>query len=186
MPPHRLGATPSLRVSVPCGAISMGSLLGVPCRTRPTEFCLLRSVPPPGFLNLLTAYSSQCLVALFHATGTRWVFPSELCSLPGAAPPLDGRCPRVVLRPAPRNIVTQWRSRLQGLALLESPVPAAYWLGSRLPVALLGLCPSRVTHSARRKRCFHLLPFLSFTARRRNNAGRDFKGLPVELHGWSP
>jgi hypothetical protein len=106
LPPLRHGATPSLRVSVPCGAISMGSLLRVPCRTLPTEFCLLRSVPPSGFLNLLTAYSSQCLVALFHATGTRWVLPSELCSLPGAVPPLDGRCPPAVLRPTPRNIVT--------------------------------------------------------------------------------
>lgn len=66
------------------------------------EFYLLRSVPPSGFLNLLTACSSQCLVALFHATGTRWVLPSELCSWPGAVPPLDGRCPHVVLRPAPR------------------------------------------------------------------------------------
>jgi hypothetical protein len=186
LPPLRLGATPSLRVSVPCGAISMGSLLRVPCRTLPTEFCLLRSVPPSGFLNLLTACSSQCLVALFHATGTRWVLPSELCSLPGAVPPLDGRCPRVVLRPTPRNIVTQWRSRLQGVALLESPAPAARWLGSRLPLALLGLCPSRVTHSARQKRCFHLLPLLSFTDRRRNCGGCDFRGLPVELHGWSP
>jgi hypothetical protein len=129
LPPLRHGATPSLRVSVPCGAISMGSLLRVPCRTLPTEFCLLRSVPPSGFLNLLTAYSSQCLVALFHATGTRWVLPSELCSLPGAVPPLDGRCPRVVLRPTPRNIVTWWRSRLQGFALLESPKPTARWLG---------------------------------------------------------
>jgi len=96
------------------------------------EFYLLRSVPPSGFLNLLTAYSSQCLVALFHATGTRWVLPSELCSLPGAVPPLDGRCPLVVPRPAPRFLkktATLGRSRLQGFALLESPAPAARWLG---------------------------------------------------------
>jgi hypothetical protein len=97
----------------------------------PTEFCLLRSVPPSGFLNLLTAYSSQCLVALFHATGTRWVLPSELCSLPGAVPPLDGPCPRVVPRPAPRFLknAISGRSRLQGLALLESPALAACCLG---------------------------------------------------------
>jgi len=44
----------------------------------PAPLCLQRSVPPSGFLNLLTACSSQCLVALFHATGTRWVLPSEL------------------------------------------------------------------------------------------------------------
>jgi len=65
--------------------------------------------------------------------------------------------------PVPRfrkNAMTG-RSRLQGLAPLESPRPAACWLGARLPVALLGLRPSRVTHSVRRKRCFHLLPLLS-------------------------
>lgn len=84
------------------------------------------------------------------------------------------------------RIATQWRSRLQGLALLESPAPAARWLGLRLPVALLGFSPSRVTHSAHRTRCFHRVPLLSFTAHRRNNAGRDFRGLPIELHGWSP
>jgi len=82
-------AAPSPRVSVPCGAISMGSPLA-------PELCLLRFVPSPGFHNLLTAYSSQCLVALFRATGTRWVLPSELSSLQGAVPPLDGHCPLVV------------------------------------------------------------------------------------------
>jgi len=164
----------------------MGSLLRAEALSA--EFYLLRSVPPSGFLNLLTAYSSQCLVALFHATGTRWVLPSELFSLPGAVPPLDGRCPLVVPRPAPRfrKNATLGRSRLQGLALLESPAPAARWLGWRLPVALLGFCPSRVTHSARRKRCFHLLPLLPLADRRRNCGGPGFRGLPVEQHGWSP
>jgi len=46
------------------------------------ELCLLHLVPPPGFLNLLTAYSSQCLVTLFHATGTCGVIPSELSPCP--------------------------------------------------------------------------------------------------------
>jgi hypothetical protein len=44
----------------------------------PTKLCLLRFVPSPGFLNLMTACSSQYLVALFHVTGTCGVLPSEL------------------------------------------------------------------------------------------------------------
>lgn len=151
-------------------------LLGFPSPVAPSawevyltaKFCLLRSVPPPGFLNLLTAYSSQCLVALFHATGTRWVIPSELCSFARSRAASRRPLPscRSPSHTSTRRIVTSGWSRLQGFAPLESPARDARWLGWRRPVALLGLCPSRVTHSARRKGCFHPLPLLSFTARR--------------------
>jgi hypothetical protein len=61
-------------------------LLGFPSPLAPSawevylfaKLCLLRLVPTTGFPNLLTACSSQCLVALFHATGTCGVLPSEL------------------------------------------------------------------------------------------------------------
>jgi len=174
-------AAPSPRVSVPCGAISIG------CPRAP-EFCLLRFVPPPGFRNLLTAFSSQCLVALFRATGTRWVLPSELFSFAGSRTASRRPLPSCRSLPVPRfrENATTGQSRLQGLALLESPWPAAYWLGLRPPGALLGFRPSRVTHSARRKRCFHFLPLLSLTERDRNHDGCGFRGLPAEQHGWSP
>jgi hypothetical protein len=134
----------------------------------PTELCLLRSVPSPGFLNLLTACSSHCLAALFHAAGTRWVLLSERFPFQEPFRLSTDFCPLVVPRPAPlfRKIATAGRGRLQGLAPLESPLPAVRGLGSRQPAALVGFRPSRVTHSARRKRCFHLLPLLSLTARR--------------------
>jgi len=78
-----------------------------------TEFYLLRFVPPPGFRNLLTACSSQCLVALFHATGTRWVLPSELFSFPGAVPSLNGPGPLVVPR---RHLDSEKTRRPDGAA----------------------------------------------------------------------
>jgi hypothetical protein len=87
---------------------------------------LARFVPPSGFLNLLTAFSSPHLAALFHATDACWVLPSELSPPRGAVPPLDGLCPPVVLPPSPpfRRRMTPGGRRLQGFVpLLESVAP---------------------------------------------------------------
>jgi hypothetical protein len=87
---------------------------------------LARFVPPSGFLNLLTAFSSPHLAALFHAADACWVLPSELSPPRGAVPPLDGLCPPVVLPPSPpfRRRMTPGGRRLQGFVpLLESVAP---------------------------------------------------------------
>jgi hypothetical protein len=55
----------------PLGASGMRSPLA-------TGLCLPGYVPPSGFLNLLTAFSSPYLAALFHAACTCGVLPSEL------------------------------------------------------------------------------------------------------------
>jgi len=39
--------------------------------------CLTHYVPPSGFLNLLTVFSSNCAEAVLHASSTRGVCPSE-------------------------------------------------------------------------------------------------------------
>jgi hypothetical protein len=87
---------------------------------------LARFVPPQGFLNLLTAFSSPHLAALFHAADACWVLPSELSPPRGAVPPLDGLCPPVVLPPSPpfRRRMTPGGRRLQGFVpLMESVAP---------------------------------------------------------------
>jgi hypothetical protein len=87
---------------------------------------LTRFVPPAGFLNLLTAFPSPHLAALFHATDACGVLPSELSPPRGAVPPLDGLCPPVVLPPSPpfRRRMTPGGRRLQGFVpLLESVAP---------------------------------------------------------------
>lgn len=50
LPPLRHGATPSLRVSVPCGAISMGSLLTYGVLPAPLRSAFRFSQPPDGLL----------------------------------------------------------------------------------------------------------------------------------------
>jgi hypothetical protein len=139
------------------------------------------SQPPDGLLLPMPCGLVSCH---WHLLGS----PFRAFSLPGAVPPLDGLCPPVVPRPAPRfrKNATLGRSRLQGLTPLASPLPAARWLGQRRLVALLGLCPSRVTRSPRRKRCFP--PFAPHILGRTPSKRRrpDFRGLPDEKHGWSP
>jgi hypothetical protein len=61
-----------------------------------TRLCLPGCVPPSGFLNLLTAYSSARRTALFHAACTRGVLPFRAFPSQGAASPLGDRCPHVV------------------------------------------------------------------------------------------
>jgi hypothetical protein len=88
--------------------------------------CLTRFVPPSGFLNLLAAFPSPHLVALFHATDACGVLPPELSPPRGAVPPLGGRCPPVVLPPAPpfRRRMTPGGRRLQGFVpRVESVAP---------------------------------------------------------------
>jgi len=74
-----------------------------------TRVCLTRYVPPPGFLTLLTAYSSTGYPALFHAGALMEFCPSELfprpeprrLSTPDALLPLtDLRAPRGTGKPA--------------------------------------------------------------------------------------
>jgi hypothetical protein len=88
--------------------------------------CLARFVPPSGFLNLLAAFPSPHLAALFHAADACGVLPSELSPPRGAVPPLGGLCPPVVRPPAPpfRRRMTPGGRRLQGFApLAESVAP---------------------------------------------------------------
>jgi len=139
------------------------------------------SQPPDGFLLPMPCGPVSCH---WHPLGSPFRALFLARSRTASRRPLPScRSPPV---PRFRKNATTGRSRLQGLALLESPWLAACGLSERLPEALLGLCPSRVTHSARRKRCFHLLPLLSLTERGRNRDGRDFRGLPAKQHGWSP
>jgi hypothetical protein len=60
-----------------------------------TRRCLPCCVPPSGFLNLLTAYSSARRTALFHAACTRGVLPFRAFPSQGAASPPGDRCPVV-------------------------------------------------------------------------------------------
>jgi hypothetical protein len=73
-------------------------------RVNLPRVCLTRYVPPSGFLNLLTAYSSNHPEALSHAPGTHGVFPCRAFPLKTA--PCSHRAgfpwsQRTILHPQP-------------------------------------------------------------------------------------
>jgi hypothetical protein len=68
--PRGLAALPS---PVELLSQGFGPLLRQHCESTRTRLCLPRYVPSSAFLRPSTVYSSQHLVALFHATGTRGV-----------------------------------------------------------------------------------------------------------------
>jgi len=110
------------------------------------------SHPPGGLLR-------PDLPGLFHPGGACGVFPFRAFPSRGAVSPLGARCPPdvassgmprdtehgVVARQAmartrstPRRIAEAGKSRLQGFAPLESPLPSSGGLGRSRPDALLG------------------------------------------------
>jgi hypothetical protein len=81
-------------------------------------------VPPSGFLNLLTAYSSLLRVALFHATGTTGIHPSKLfpfVKLFNALASTLPSCRYFNSTNIPKNIDLV-KTRLQGFIPYESPL----------------------------------------------------------------
>ena len=89
-------------------------------RVHSTRVCHTRYVPPSGFLNLLTACSSNHPEALSHASGTHGIFPCRAfplktapCSLRAGFP----RSQRIILHPQPPACVQTnslpWPTRRQ-------------------------------------------------------------------------
>lgn len=105
-PPHLRGATPSLRVSVPSGAISTGSPLTCGILPIPLRSAFRFSQPPDGLLLPMPCGLVPCH---WHPLGS----PFRALPFQGAVPTLDGRCPPVVPRPAPR---VRKRATLDGAA----------------------------------------------------------------------
>jgi hypothetical protein len=106
----------------------------------------------------------------------------------GYGPPLDRPCPPVVPLPAPsfRRRMTRGRSRLQGFAPLESPLPPACCLGSPVPDALLVFCPSRVLPLPAVEDASNLLPSCPWRPARRSGplawiSGFSLAGSPAGL-----
>jgi hypothetical protein len=87
--------------------------------------CLARSVPPPGFHNLLTVCSFPDPGALFHAPRAPGVLPSEPSPLQQPCRLSTASCPPVVppARPLLLRAAASPRCRLQGFPPLQSPLP---------------------------------------------------------------
>jgi hypothetical protein len=105
-------------------------------------------VPPSGFLNLLTVYSSSFRVTLFHVTGTCRILPSELfpfAELFDALASTMPSCRYLISTNIPGDIDVH-KIRLQGFAPCESPLPLHRCYTLYKPDALLGFIPSRAYH----------------------------------------
>jgi hypothetical protein len=105
--------------------------------------CLTHYVPPSGFLNLLTAYSSLLRVALFHATSTTGIHPSKLFPFVKLFDALASTLPSWRYFDStniPKNIDLA-KIRLQGFIPYESPLPPNGLLHHLNARCFLGVSP---------------------------------------------
>jgi hypothetical protein len=162
-------------------AYSMGSPL--------TRVYLTRFVPSSGFLNLLTAYSSPYLVALFHATDACGVLPPEL------SPFKDWCClsaVRALLSFQRRHLPSEEGRRVAKAAYRAFfPLKVRCALVRRLKLTCArcspGLFPSRVLPLPAVEDASNLLPSCPWlTDRPRALRSPELQGLALRGAGWSP